>query len=306
MIDRKPMIVNFYATGEFDRCVERREDEIWLRAQLANPESRLHPIWQQKNFIVEAEQPRAVTLLAGSSAELLAQADTIVLLGVEDGQAHFAVDISRLEEGVIGRFGTPMDLRAVGAVLPQREGALLAYARGLAYWHQRHRYCGACGSATEPRAAGHQRRCINPACALVQFPRTDPAVIMRITHRGKILMARQANWAPGMHSVLAGFVEPGETLEGAVAREVFEEVGLRIDDIRYFGSQPWPFPSSLMLGFAAEARDAELHINHNEIDQARWMTRAELLNSPEDETFRMPRRDSISRQLIADWLENTV
>ena len=300
------MIVNFYATGEFDRCVERREDEIWLRAQLANPESRLHPVWQLKNFIIEAEQPRAVTLLAGSSAELLAEADTVVLLGVDNGQAHFAVDISRLEEGVIGRFGTPMDLRAVGAVLPQREGALLAYARGLSYWHQRHRYCGACGSATEPKAAGHQRRCINPACALVQFPRTDPAVIMRITHRGRILMARQANWAPGMHSVLAGFVEPGETLEGAVAREVFEEVGLRIDDICYFGSQPWPFPSSLMLGFSAEARDAELHIDHNEIDQARWMTREELLNSPEDETFRMPRRDSISRQLITDWLENIV
>src|SRR5512147_1986924 len=160
MIDRKPMIVNFYATGEFDRCAERREDEIWLQTQLANPESRLHPVWQQKNFIVEAEQPRAVTLLAGSSADLLAQADTVVLLGVENGQAHFAVDISRLEEGVIARFGTPMDLRAVGAVLPQREGALLAYARGLAYWHQRHRYCGACGSATEPKAAGHQRRCI--------------------------------------------------------------------------------------------------------------------------------------------------
>ncbi len=300
------MIVNFYATGEFDRCVERREDEIWLQAQLANPESRLHPVWQQKNLIVEAEQPRAVTLLAGAGAELLAQAATVMLLGVEDGRAHFAIDISHLEEAAISRFGAPTDLRAVGAVLPQREGALLAYARGLAYWHQRHRYCGACGAATEPRAAGHQRRCINPACGLVQFPRTDPAVIMRVTHGDRILLARQANWLPGMHSVLAGFVEPGETLEGAVAREVFEEVGLRVADIRYFGSQPWPFPSSLMLGFAAEAASTELAVDGNEIEAARWMTRDELRRSPEDESFRLPRRDSISRQLITDWIENGI
>lgn len=298
------MIVNFYATGEFDRCADRREDEIWLQAQLANPDSRLHLVWHQKNLIVAADQPRAVTLSAGSGADLLTQADVVVLLGMEDGCAHFAIDVSRLAEEAIGRFGTPTDLRAVGAVLPQREGALLAYARGIAYWHQRHLYCGACGSPTESRAAGHQRRCVNPSCGLLQFPRTDPAVIMRVTHGERILLARQSSWLPGMHSVLAGFVEPGETLEGAVAREVYEEVGLRVADIRYFGSQPWPFPSSLMLGFSAEATGMELNIDGNEIEQARWMTRAELRNSPEDEIFRLPRRDSISRQLITDWVDS--
>jgi NAD+ diphosphatase len=136
----------------------------------------------------------------------------------------------------------------------------------------------------------------------VQFPRTDPAVIMRVTHGDKILMARQAVWAQGMHSVLAGFVEPGESLEDAVAREVYEEVGLRLTRIKYFSSQPWPFPSSLMLGFSAEATSADFKLDHDELESARWMTRPELLNSPEDATFKLPRKDSISRRLIEDWL----
>ena len=153
------------------------------------------------------------------------------------------------------------------------------------------------------KAAGHQRQCTDRACATVQFPRTDPAVIMRVTCGNRILMARQGMWAQGMHSVLAGFVEPGETLEDAVAREVFEEVGLRVHDIRYFGSQPWPFPASLMLGFTAEAESEKFDLHDGEIESARWMSRMELLNSPEDETFRLPRADSISRRLIEDWVK---
>jgi NAD+ diphosphatase len=226
----------------------------------------------------------------------------VVLLGIEEETAHFLIDISHLDESAAAELGHAVDLRAVGVLMPQREGALLAYARGLAYWHERHRFCGTCGSPTEPKAAGHQRQCTNPECGTVQFPRTDPAVIMRITHGDKILMARQAVWAPGMHSVLAGFVEPGESLEDAVAREVFEEVGLRLTRIRYFSSQPWPFPASLMVGFSAEARDGNFTVDDKELESARWMTRAELLDSPEDTTFKLPRRDSISRRLIEDWL----
>jgi len=186
--------------------------------------------------------------------------------------------------------------------MPQQEGALLAYARGLTYWHDRHKFCGTCGAPTEIKAAGHQRQCTNPDCSAVQFPRTDPAVIMRITHGDRILMARQAIWAQGMHSVLAGFVEPGESLEDAVAREVYEEVGLKLTRIKYFSSQPWPFPSSLMLGFSAEATSDQFTVDENELESARWMTRPELLNSPEDATFKLPRKDSISRRLIEDWL----
>jgi len=127
-------------------------------------------------------------------------------------------------------------------------------------------------------------------------------VIMRVTHGDKILMARQAVWAQGMHSILAGFVEPGESLEDAVAREVYEEVRLKLTCIKYFGSQPWPFPSSLMLGFTAESADENFTVDTDELESARWMTRAELLNSPEDHTFKLPRRDSISWRIIEDWL----
>jgi NAD+ diphosphatase len=294
--------VNFYATGEFNRAVERREDVAWIRERLADPASRLYPIWRLRNYVSDPEAPRAVVLDPDRRAALIEAASTVVLLGVEEETAHFLIDISHLDEAAALELGHAVDLRAVGVLMPQREGALLAYARGLTFWHDRHKFCGTCGSPTEVKAAGHQRQCTNPDCGAVQFPRTDPAVIMRVTHGDKILMARQAVWAQGMHSVLAGFVEPGESLEDAVAREVYEEVGLRLTRIKYFSSQPWPFPSSLMLGFSAEATSADFKVDENELESARWMTRPELLNSPEDATFKLPRKDSISRRLIEDWL----
>jgi NAD+ diphosphatase len=294
--------VNFYATGEFNRAVERREDVAWIREKLADPASRLYPIWRLRNYVSDPEAPRAVVLDPERRAALVDAASTVVLLGLEEETAHFLIDISHLDEDAATALGHVVDLRAIGVLMPQREGALLAYARGLTYWHDRHKFCGICGSPTEVKAAGHQRQCTNPDCSAVQFPRTDPAVIMRVTHGDKILMARQAVWVKGMHSILAGFVEPGESLEDAVAREVYEEVGLKLTRIKYFSSQPWPFPSSLMLGFSAEATSADFKVDQDELESARWMTRTELLNSPEDETFKLPRKDSISRRLIEDWL----
>ncbi len=294
--------VNFYATGEFNRAVERREDVAWIREKLADPASRLYPIWRLRNYVSDPEAPRALVLDPALRAAFIEAARNVVLLGTDQETAHFLIDISHLDEAEAAALGHAVDLRAVGALMPQREGALLAYARGLTYWHDRHKFCGVCGSPTEPKSAGHQRQCTNPDCSAVQFPRTDPAVIMRITHGDKILMARQAVWPQGMHSILAGFVEPGESLEDAVAREVYEEVGLRLTRIKYFSSQPWPFPSSLMLGFSAEATSDQFTVDEDELESARWMTRQELLNSPEDETFKLPRKDSISRRLIEDWL----
>ncbi|WP_374369418.1 NAD(+) diphosphatase [Dongia sp.] len=301
----------YYATGDFDRSAGRREDQLWLRARLQDPNSRLYPLWRLRHLIAHdvtqanAENggiPRAMALDMARHGDLVSRADTIILLGVDGEVAHFALDLSGLDEASIAPLGEFQELRSIGALMPQREGALLAYARGLSYWHQRHRYCGACGARTEVKAAGHQRQCTNHDCSTVQFPRTDPAVIMRVTCGNKILMARQTMWAPGMHSVLAGFVEPGESLEDAVIREVYEEVGLRVHNVRYFASQPWPFPASLMLGFTAEAESEDFHLQDGEIEAARWMTRLDLLNSPENDDFRLPRADSISRRLIEDWV----
>ena len=147
------------------------------------------------------------------------------------------------------------------------------------------------------------RRCANPACNTMHFPRTDPAVIMLVTDDDRALLGRNKNFPlPGMYSTLAGFVEPGESLEDAVAREVFEETGIRVGEVRYHSSQPWPFPSSIMLGFTAQALDTEIIIDPDEIEAAAWFDRRFLLRHADDDEFRLPRRDSIARRLIEDWL----
>lgn len=298
---------NFYATGDFDRSAHLRQDSAWLAARMQDPLSQLHVTWRGRNLILTPEEPRAHFLTLSDHQDVINRAATVIFLGRNAETAYFVADLSDLEEADIAGLGQFAELRSIGQLAPQRDGALMGYARGLMHWHERHRFCGRCGSPTTIEAAGHQRRCSNPDCALMHFPRLDPAVIMRITHKHpvhgeRILMARQAVWAPGMHSVLAGFVETGETLEAAVARETFEEAGLITRNIRYFASQPWPFPSSLMLGFTAEAIDDEITLDNHELQSARWLTREELVGLGESDDFRMPKADSISRQLIAAWL----
>jgi NAD+ diphosphatase len=296
---------NFYASGPIDRLGPQRRDPEWVAARLADPTSRLVPVWRSQNLVIDGDAPVAVTLPA--DAGLVALSRTVVLLGETGGAIHFAVDLSTVEEpaalpALAGRGGFA-DLRSIGPRLAHDEGALLAYARGLLHWHARHGFCGVCGSPTESSEGGHVRRCLNPACGAQHFPRTDPAVIMLVHDGGdRVVLGRQAVWPPGMHSVLAGFVEPGESLEDAVRREVEEEIGLRCRDVRYHSSQPWPFPASIMLGFTAEAEGGEIVVDPHELETARWYSRAELLASPEDESFRLPRRDSIARRLVNDWL----
>lgn len=301
--DRAP---NVYEGGGLDRAALRRRDDAWLAAQLAHPATRLVPVWRSRNLVLDAEHPVPVLLGADSAAELVASAGCVVLLGVAGETAHFAVDLSHLDDPaehpllrLAGRF---LDLRAVGPLLGHADGALLAYARGLVHWHARHRFCGVCGSPTESADAGHVRRCTDPACATQHFPRTDPAVIVLVSDGDRALLGRQKIWQPGMHSVLAGFVEPGESLEDAVRREIAEEAGIAVEDIRYHSSQPWPFPSSIMLGFTARARTTEISVDGEELETAGWFDRAALRASPEDERFRLPRRDSIARRLLDDWL----
>jgi NAD+ diphosphatase len=293
---------NFYVTPTLDRVSLNRRDDAWLAHRMAEPESRLLLVWRGQNLILEAPPPAAALLSLSEGSALLAEAREIALLGLVGERALFAADLSHREEPPALPGARFADLRSVGPLLAREEGGLLAYARGLMHWHQRHRFCGVCGSPTESREAGHMRRCTNPACAAEHHPRIDPAVIMRVEHRGRILLGRQKQWPVGMHSVLAGFVEPGESLEDAVRREVAEEVALRLTEVNYHSSQPWPFPSSIMLGFTAIAEGDQFQVDEHELETARWFTREELLASPEDETFRLPRRDSIARRLVDDWI----
>ncbi len=302
------MRFNFYSGAGLDRADHLRQRDSWLEARLGDTSTRLVAVWRSKNLVAADREPRAVWLEAARAPDLIERGGTLVFLGLNKAHTYFALDVSALDapedEPSISGAGEFRDLRAVGPVMEHRTGAILAYARGMMHWHRRHRYCGSCGRPTESRRGGHLLICTHPDCGQQHFPRTDPAVIMLVHDGERCVLGRQKIWPPGMHSTLAGFVEPGESLEDAVAREVAEEVGLCLDlrRIVYQSSQPWPFPSSLMLGFHAQVEPAELRVHPEELESAAWYSRAQLLNSPEDEDFRLPRADSIARSLIEDWL----
>jgi NAD+ diphosphatase len=292
---------NFYASGGIDRAAHLRTDEQWIRKQIEDRAARIVPVWRSQNLVQHGNPPIGVSVEANRG--LLTGAGAVVFLGLIEEVAHFAADFSAYDEPPLEEHGQFRDMRGVGQLLSHQEGALLVYARATIQWHLRHQFCGVCGSATISQESGHMRKCTNSDCAAQHFPRLDPAVIMLVHDGGdRLILGRQKNWPPGQHSVLAGFVEQGESLEDAVAREIFEEAGVEITDIHYHSSQPWPFPSSIMLGFNARATGSTLNVNREELEDARWFTRDELLASPENDEFRLPRSDSISRRLIEDWM----
>jgi len=321
---------NYYVAPGFERAGLRRRDSGWVVERLADPASLFVPVWRNQNLVIEIEggEPRAVTLgWAGlgplfaddAGAEERLGRGEIVLLGVVEERAHFAFDLSPLEgpldvlhspvlaaSGVAGANVRFADLRQLGGRLEGREAALLAHARAMLYWHARHRFCGVCGRPTRSEEAGYIRRCTDPTCNSMHFPRTDPAVIMLVTHGDSALVGRSRHFPPGMYSTLAGFLEPGESLEDAVAREVREESGIEVGAVDYHSSQPWPFPANIMLGFHARALTTEITVDYGELEDARWVERGWLLSHTEDDGFRLPRLDSIARRLVEDWLYDRI
>ncbi len=300
-------IVHVFAGSTLDRRSQVRKDDAWI--QQARAEGHYIVVWRSQS-LVRAEGPNEVLRLgAREAADHLADAETertLVFLGVDrDGKPHFAFDVSHLSEAPpdVAPGSEFADLRQVGPIVEQEDAALMAYARAMMRWHSQHRYCGACGEENEVEAGGHVRRC--PRCGSEHFPRTDPAVIMMV-HDGadRCLLGRQASWPRSVFSTLAGFVEPGESLEEAVAREVFEETRVTVTRAAYHSSQPWPFPGSIMLGFHAEARFEEPIIDGDELEQAIWLQRDELWDLKARRELRFPPPMSIARQLIEAWLAN--
>jgi NAD+ diphosphatase len=295
---------NPYSSAEIDRASHEREDEERMIELAASGAARFVPIDTEKNLVNSGSGNPEPVFLQGMMARAVASAaDPQIFLGYVEGTPYFAVDITG-KETPLGELGEFVDLRQVGALLFAREGSILAYARGMTYWHRRHRFCGICGSPTKVTRAGHVRMCTNESCKTEHFPRTDPAVIMLVHCGDKCLLGRGKQFPKGMHSTLAGFVEPGESFEDAVAREVYEEVKVRVKNVTYRSSQPWPFPASVMIGFLAEAESLDFEVNLEELASARWLSREELKpeNLPKDGSFFMPRRDSIARRLIEEWL----
>ncbi|MFO1494123.1 MAG: NAD(+) diphosphatase [Lysobacterales bacterium] len=226
-----------------------------------------------------------------------------LFLGLHEGApvAVLLVDEAR-RESLAGADAQWLDLRLAAMRLNAVEAGFAAYARALLHWHLRHRYCGVCGASTRVELGGHRRRCTRPECQSEHFPRLDPAIIVLVEHQGRCLLGRQAAWPPKRYSVLAGFVEPGETLEDALRREVREESGVEVVECDYHSSQPWPFPSSLMLGFTARAAGAELRYG-DELEHAAWFSPEELEHAVASDTLRLPPPVSLSARLIEDWFE---
>ena len=275
-----------------DRSANVRLDEAALEAAWAHPQAK----------VLQVRDSASLLLADGSDLVYLTPSqvgpDTQPLfLGFgPEGVPYFAVDRELTAEAD----QRVTHLREISSRLPAGASGLFVHAIGLTNWHASHRFCPNCGSATEVFAAGHVRRCTT--CDLQQFPRSDPAVIMLVVDDDdRALVGRAPAWPEGRFSTLAGFVEPGESLEQAVIREVFEEVGIVVDEVTYQGSQPWPFPSSLMVGFHAHAASSEITIDPDEIAEARWLTREELLEGGRRGEILMPGAISIARWLIERW-----
>lgn len=277
-----------FAGAPLDRApVERRRPE-WLAARRADPDARSLVLSERGLWI---EDGRLLLVAPGGDS---------VFLGLSGERPLFAQDAGDAEP----ERGRPAGLREAATELRAEEAALAAYAGSLLAWHRRHRFCANCGKPTEPRDAGHERHC--PACDAHHFPRTDPVVIVRVTDaQDRLLLGRQARWPQGRFSLLAGYVEPGETLEEAVRREVLEESGVTLDSVAYVASQPWPFPSSLMLGFEARAKAGEPHAADDELEDVRWFSRGDVAAAVEEREgpLGVPPRFAIARRLLEGWLQ---
>jgi NAD+ diphosphatase len=288
---------NVFAGAFVDRSGERRKDPEWLARAARSENCRFVPVWGDR-CLIGGDPPHAI-LLSRGQVETFIDDEQLIFLGLfQDGPA-FAFAIDREQPPPFTDLGEFHDLRFVGTVLPPEEANLAAHARALVLWHASQLYCGVCGAASRPEAGGNSRICRNSDCGRVIFPRVDPAIIVLVTDGERCLLGRQARWPEGRYSTIAGFAEPGESLEDAVRREVFEETNIRVGEVRYHSSQPWPFPSSLMIGFLAQATSSEILLNDAELEDARWFTRDDLRS----DFPKLPFRISIARRLVDHWLD---
>lgn len=309
-----------FGGSSLDRAGEIRADPEALTAARAHSDARAILFWRGKPLIVRDNPAHLVRLKMDHPVLATAQKDPI-LLGREEGAARFAFDLSDwtpedLDETTLGGFLDPseqrhpdlpgntgfLELRRIMTWLDPRDAELAATGKAILGWHDIHRFCAKCGAASEIVQGGWQRRC--PTCAASHFPRTDPVVIMLITKGNSVLMGRSHGWPEGMYSLLAGFIEPGETVEAAVRRETFEETGVEVGAVHYLASQPWPFPASLMIGCAGEALSTELHIDPVEIEDAKWFRREAIMAAfAGDHPSLLPaRKGAIAHFLLQNWL----
>lgn len=318
-----PESVTFGGSGLF-RAADDRIDADKMAAHAANPAARVLPIWRGKLPVTGEE--RDELLWVGLGHPVLTDApEPTVFLGLDEAGPRFAQDIGAwvpdgIDEAALRAFFDPNEyahpafpdgarfgeLRGYMRRLSRRDAELAVIGKGLLAWHATHRFCARCGQPSDMTTAGWQRSC--GACGGQHFPRTDPVVIMLITHGNKVLMGRSHGWPEGMYSLLAGFMEPGETIEDAVRREVVEESGVKVGKVGYLASQPWPFPSSLMIGCRGEALSDRIELDPRELDDAKWVTREEMMASLDgsNPALKPARAGSIAHFLITNWLKGEI
>ncbi|MBT4363700.1 MAG: NAD(+) diphosphatase [Desulfobacteraceae bacterium] len=291
------------ATNGLDRSSLHRSDKSWILDKFNDEQTRIIPVHNLTVLCDNTKQPKGVYLTLKDFVKPLDIVDSMIFLGFYDEMPYFAADINsdELASNLIKQKNAVFqDLQSVISLLDDRDCELLTISRFMIFWHLRNQYCGKCGNKTKSSDSGHVRICQNKACKEHYFPSMDPAVIVLVTYGDRCLLGRKKEWLEGMYSTLAGFVEPGETIEDAVVREVREEAGIiiNLDDVKYQHSQPWLSPSSLMLGFTAKAKGKEIILDKKELDDACWFTRDEIKLNPRIVPFKV----SIAYKLINEWL----
>ena len=311
MNNRRERITHVFAGNPLDRGEVERRDEDWLAAQASDPESRMLPMWQL-NVPVSAEH--SLTWLSTEDLRLLKVELEPIFLGVLEGRSHFVVDVSSIERGDIERDGlTFEDARTTAEYMSGPESGMVAQARSQLSWHGRHGFCAVCGRPTSVGRGGQVRRCSpkeDGGCGTEHYPRTDPVVITVVHDGDRCLLGQSRGRLVAMrrYSALAGFMDQGEAIEEAVAREVMEEAGIRVGAVRYHSSQPWPFPSSLMIGCHADAATTDIHYDPEEMTDVQWFSREEVLLALEErsEILAMPGPTAIAHHLIRSWATGEV
>ncbi|UPT64116.1 MAG: NAD(+) diphosphatase [Hyphomonadaceae bacterium JAD_PAG50586_4] len=294
---------NAFTRSPLDRAGHHRRDKAWLEAALAAPETQLVPFHRHQPFVMEEGGVVTPGWLNGAARSRIAPPDaTALFLGLDpNGAAHFALDIP--DPAPLGDLGRFEDLRMLGPRLSRDELAILGPAKSIFEWHARNGYCANCGTPTLVVEAGWRRDC--PSCSVEHYPRFDPVCIMVPTFGDKVFLGRQRAWPRGMHSALAGFIEPGEAIEEGVARETLEEAGLKVREVRMHSTQPWPFPHSLMIGVLCEVENDRETVDTTELESGRWFTRdeAKLLIAGKHPDAWAPPPFAIAHQLLKTWSE---
>lgn len=281
-----------------DRLGHMRSRTEWIETVLLDPRTRFLPTRGPLSLVRTGERPRPALLAAAEIRAIGAAIEAPVLLGVHGEHHFFALPVD--EQTAAPESTEFNDVRVVAALMEPWEAALLAYARAMVIWHRNHRFCARCGAGTLMTSAGHARVCVEQDCGRQHFPKVDPAIIVLVSRGERCLLGRQATWPERRYSTIAGFVEPGESLEDAVRREVLEETGVQVGATHYHSSQPWPFPSSLMLGFLAEAESEHIELRDGELSEALWVSRDDIRSGE----VLLPPQVSIAYSLVRQWFDD--